>query len=847
VLGQGTAGYQTSTPRPGWAEADPEDWWQATCTAVRAAAGPAPAEVAALAVAGQMHGVLLCTERAVVLRPAITWLDRRAEAEAEDYRRLPAQMLARLGNAPSPGMAGPILLWLSRHEPGAYRQARWMLQPKDWLRHRLTGMGPTVMGPTVMGPTVMGPTVMGPTVMGPTGKAATDPTDASGTLLFDQNRQEWATDVAEALGLRADFLAAIRPPAEIAGALLPAAAEQLGLRPAVPALPVATGAADTAASLVAARLVPQPPGLPPGPTGLLTLGTGGQLIVPGPALASPNPDTPFSDNPDPVEPGSTINLYRAVDGGTYRLAAAQNVGVALDWVRRTLGASWEELYGTAARPWRADTPVFLPYLAGERWDHRGSGGAWTGLTLAHQRADLLRAALEGVAFLLRTKLDDLRADCGVSPAAIQLAGGGSRHPAWRQLLADALGVPLYPGGDGWLTARGAALIAAAATGVGQDASTTARSVQNSEAVLPAGHLAESAYQRFKSAGSQQNTLRRCIVLCRERGAGPAGQAQARGLRPDGGDELPGGHRRGRRSAGRRRAGRRPHGHDGWRPPGRGSCTRGGSECAPESDLAAARGALTVARPLADAESPAIRARAGGIPAVRARADHTYAVSAAVPVVLVPLADAPAHTNAAAALYQHGIAADEPADLGLAVALGPMTAVSLPGERDVAARTVGAGERGVTGRQRRDRGGRIRRHGPHPAPADVQEHQLAGRGQAALAGHMVEHVHAFLVVAEQLGPVPQLRARRGAADEAQVAFRRVDAAAGLGLVVGSEADVVQERLGRLGERHEVIGVHHVAVVVDPLRRHSPAAGGQSRHPVKGSSVPNAGTSASSCRV
>ena len=80
-----------------------------------------------------------------------------------------------------------------------------------------------------------------------------------------------------------------------------------------------------------------------------------------------------------------------MDGGTYRLAAAQNVGVTLDWVRRTLGAGWDELYDTAARPWRADTPVFLPYLVGERWDHRDTGGAWTGLTLAHQRDDLLRS------------------------------------------------------------------------------------------------------------------------------------------------------------------------------------------------------------------------------------------------------------------------------------------------------------------------------------------------------------------------------------------------------------------------------------------------------------------------
>jgi xylulokinase len=470
VLGQGRAGYQVTVPRPGWAETDPEHWWRAVCAAVRAAAGPAPAEVAGLALAGQMHGVVLSTEQGLPIRPAITWLDRRAGAETVDYQRLPAHLGAALGNAPAPGMAGPILLWLARHEPGTYRQARWALQPKDWLRLRLTGA------------------------------AATDPTDASGTLLFDLGRGAWASEVTTALGLRTDLLPPVGRPTEIAGFLPPGAAGQLGLRPGIP---VAIGAADTAASLFAARL--------PAGHALLTLGTGGQLIAPaGPAPTPPGPaptppipvsDISVPDNPDRGEGG--INVFCSVDGGTYRLAAAQNVGVALDWVGRTLGASWDELYGTAARPWRGGTPVFLPYLAGERWDTRGPGGAWAGLTLAHGRDDLLRAALEGVAFLLRGKLDDLRADLPPGPAAVQLAGGGSRVPAWRQLLADALAMPLVPAGNGLLTVRGAALIAAVAAGLAPWAGPTACSAQE-EAVRPAGHLAEQNYRRFQSIASQQN-------------------------------------------------------------------------------------------------------------------------------------------------------------------------------------------------------------------------------------------------------------------------------------------------------------------------------------------------------
>ena len=93
---------------------------------------------------------------------------------------------------------------------------------------------------------------------------------------------------------------------------------------------------------------------------------------------------------------------------------------------------------------------------------------------------------------------------GGAPAALQLAGGGSRHPAWRQLLADALAVPLFPAGNGSLTAQGAALIAATATGLVPDASAAGRSDQQRQGVRPASQQASENYQAFRSASSQQN-------------------------------------------------------------------------------------------------------------------------------------------------------------------------------------------------------------------------------------------------------------------------------------------------------------------------------------------------------
>jgi len=217
------------------------------------------------------------------------------------------------------------------------------------------------------------------------------------------------------------------------------------------------------------------------PEALLTLGTGGQWII---------PESGF-------RPAAATNLFRAVGGGYYRLAPAQNVGSTLDWVRGTLGVEWQDLYDTAARPWRAGTPVFLPYLTAERFAGPAHGG-WAGLTLAHQKTDLARAALEGVAFLLNDRLEDLRA-AGHRPASVILGGGGTRHPAWRQLLADVLGLPLRPAPTSWLSPAGAALIAAMATGASRVRSEHGKG----EVVAPGERSAASAaYGRFLTQKSR---------------------------------------------------------------------------------------------------------------------------------------------------------------------------------------------------------------------------------------------------------------------------------------------------------------------------------------------------------
>src|SRR5215210_2314195 len=139
AVGEGSAPYPVRAPRPGWAESSPEEWWSAVLGATEAAVGRHGGEVAAVGLSGQMHGVVLADEGGFPLRPAVLWADARSGAQVEAYRRLDEGLRRRLANPPAVGMAGPSLLWLRDNDPGEYASARWALQPKDWLRMRLTG------------------------------------------------------------------------------------------------------------------------------------------------------------------------------------------------------------------------------------------------------------------------------------------------------------------------------------------------------------------------------------------------------------------------------------------------------------------------------------------------------------------------------------------------------------------------------------------------------------------------------------------------------------------------------------------------------------------------------------
>lgn len=474
LLAVGRSPHVIDEPRPGWSETDPRVWLDAAGRAARSALAAAAdrghrVRVVTTGLSGQMHGVVVCDHDLEPLRPAVLWSDRRSEPDLAGLRgRLGSELAGRLANPVVAGMAGPTLSALQRLEPGVTGggRVRVVLQPKDWVRAKLTG------------------------------EVATEPSDASATLLWDLVEDRWSTEACEVFGVDPGWLPPVLPSGEAAGALSPTGTELLGLEgpagdvAALAGVPVATGAADTAAALLGA-------GLSVGETQLST-GTGGQLAR-------------LVDRPV-VDPTRRTHLFRAASpgcggsrsagSGWYAMAAIQNAGVAIDWALAVLGARWVEvdsIMGSVAAG--AEGVTFLPYLTGERTPHLDANltGGWVGLRPSTGRATLIRSVFEGVAFALRDGLDALRA-AGHPVESALLAGGGSVAPWWRQLLADALALPLTPHDATDASVRGAGLLAWSASGNDVDpAATVTRSDPVEPSPAEAGRLAEARRRFLASA------------------------------------------------------------------------------------------------------------------------------------------------------------------------------------------------------------------------------------------------------------------------------------------------------------------------------------------------------------
>ena len=427
VKAVGTGDHTLLSPRPGWSEQEPAEWWRAVRHAIADLRAKVDLKsVAALGMTGQMHGSVFLDAAGEVIRPALLWNDQRTARQAEWMSEIAGDLLLRVALNPAiTGFQAPKIVWLRDEEPQHYRRVRSVLLPKDYIRLLLTG------------------------------EKATDVSDASGTLVFDVARRRWSAELLAAFDIPMDWMPRALEGPDESGRVSTSVAADLGLPGGIP---VAAGGGDNAAAAVGNGIV-----LP----GVVSssIGTSGVVFA-------------HSESPRPDPQGRLHTMCHSVPGKYHYMGVILAAGGSFRWLRDCLfsarlgtavagGADPYDLMTDMAKevPPGSEGLLFLPYLTGERTPHfdPAARGAFVGLTSRHTAAHLIRAVMEGVTFALRECLALMR-DLGLPVGRIVATGGGARSPLWRGMQADVMGAPVWRTSAEEGPAYGAALLASVAAG-----------------------------------------------------------------------------------------------------------------------------------------------------------------------------------------------------------------------------------------------------------------------------------------------------------------------------------------------------------------------------------------------
>ena len=415
VRASATVPLALATPRPGWCEQDPADWWRAVCESVRGLDADL-AEVRAIALSGQMHGAVALDEALAVLRPAILWNDTRSFAEADRLAQA-ANAEEIVGVRPMAGFTATKIMWMARHEPELHARIAHVVTPKDWVRWRMTGA------------------------------LAMEMSDAAGTCWLDQERRDWSEAMCDASDTRPEWLPPLLEGTAQAGRLAGDAAQAMGLSPGIL---VAAGGGDAALGGVGIGAVR------PGDA-FLSLGTSGQVFTVTERYRS--------------APETLVHSFaHALPQRWFHMACLLNGASPLAWWAQTCGLRVDELL-EEAQGVESGAVLFLPYLAGERTPLNDPHirGTFYGMGPGTDRACMTAAVLEGIAHSIREAADAL-ARAGTAPTRMGVIGGGARSDRFVQLIADVTGIALdrYEGAETG-AALGAARIAMVADGMALEA------------------------------------------------------------------------------------------------------------------------------------------------------------------------------------------------------------------------------------------------------------------------------------------------------------------------------------------------------------------------------------------
>jgi xylulokinase len=385
-----------ASPKIGWAEQSPEDWWRACGIAVKKALAEkniAADQIACVGFSGQMHGAVMLDEADKVVRPALIWCDVRTQNQCDELtQKIGAEKLIQLTCNPAlTNFTVTKFLWVQENEPENWKRVRSVMLPKDYVRFRLTG------------------------------ERAIDMADASGTLMLDVTNRRWSNEVLDAAGIDKALLPALFESPDVCGKISEAGAKATGLKAGTP---VVAGAGDQAAGAIGMGIVT------PGAVSA-TIGTSGVVFA-------------ATDRPALDPQGRLHTFCHAIPGRWHVMGVTQSAGLSLRWFRDNFGVKgsggdpYELLSAEAATvPAGSDDLLWTPYLMGERTPHLDANAraALVGLTASHTRAHIVRAILEGVAYSLKDSFTIFE-EMKVPVKKVRLGGGGARSPLWRQIQAD---------------------------------------------------------------------------------------------------------------------------------------------------------------------------------------------------------------------------------------------------------------------------------------------------------------------------------------------------------------------------------------------------------------------------
>lgn len=459
--------YPLSTPKPGWAEQDADLWWNASVRALRKITASGKCEkskIAAISFSGQMHGLVPLDNSGQPLRPAILWCDQRPVAECEWLQsNFGDELLDVACNPPLAGFTLPKILWMKNHESSLYGKIATMLLPKDYVRFRLTG------------------------------EKYIDISDASGTIMLDVEKGDWAYDLLNKIGISADILPPVVGSEAVCGKITREAAALTGLPEGTP---VVAGGADNTCAAIGAGIVH--PGVVSS-----SIGSSGVIFAHCDKLRK-----------DPLARVHAFN--HSVPGAFYQMGVTLSAGLSFKWFKDNLGEN-EKLLEAAGKgdayallsklaehaPPGSEGLLFLPYLNGERTPHRDphARGAFFNISLRHGKQHMIRALMEGIVFSLKDSLDIIMAQ-GDAISEIRATGGGGKSTFWRQMQADIFGVPVCSLTTGEGPALGAALLAGVGVGIFPDAPSASDSIVKTTSIVhPNPELKQvyaEAHERYKN-------------------------------------------------------------------------------------------------------------------------------------------------------------------------------------------------------------------------------------------------------------------------------------------------------------------------------------------------------------